>query len=182
VPTLKNGSTIGIPSPPAILMPDGALIKPDIRDAERLQGFPADWTADAPERLRWSLVGNAVTTPVAAWLGERLSAPGRYDRARDGEWTRLRGSFPKAARFDGQSRKVVDIGPFPVWAKRRPLHRFLQFPGAPLSARATAGFLSRAEASTLRFAPGFLDAVRAHLARARAADARNGGSFRIAAE
>ncbi|MEB2353340.1 MAG: DNA cytosine methyltransferase, partial [Burkholderiaceae bacterium] len=39
VPTLKNGSTIGIPSPPAILMPDGSLIKPDIRDGERLQGF-----------------------------------------------------------------------------------------------------------------------------------------------
>jgi DNA (cytosine-5)-methyltransferase 1 len=32
-----------------------------------------------------------------------------------------------------------------------------------LSARATAGFLKRAEASRLHFAPGFLDAVRAHL-------------------
>ena len=33
VPTLKNGSTIGIPSPPAILMPTGVVIQPDIRDA-----------------------------------------------------------------------------------------------------------------------------------------------------
>lgn len=47
VPTLKNGSTIGIPSPPAILMPDGRVIQPDIRDAERLQGFGENWTEAA---------------------------------------------------------------------------------------------------------------------------------------
>jgi DNA (cytosine-5)-methyltransferase 1 len=45
IPTMKNGSTVGIPSPPAVLMPDGTVVTPDIRDAERLQGFPADWTA-----------------------------------------------------------------------------------------------------------------------------------------
>src|SRR5947208_3159878 len=76
VPTLKNGSTIGIPSPPAILLPSGRIIKPDIRDAERLQGFRADWTRPA-ERVarkgaRWKLVGNAVTVTVAEWIGERL--------------------------------------------------------------------------------------------------------------
>lgn len=47
VPTLKNGSTIGIPSPPAILLPDGNLVKPTIEDAERMQGFEAGWTAPA---------------------------------------------------------------------------------------------------------------------------------------
>src|SRR4051812_24746922 len=41
VPTLKGGSSVGIPSPPAIWLPDGRFITPDIRDAERLQGFPA---------------------------------------------------------------------------------------------------------------------------------------------
>lgn len=165
VPTLKNGSTVGIPSPPAILMPSGAIIKPDIRDAERLQGFPEDWTASAPERLRWSLVGNAVTAPVGAWLGRRLRAPGQYDSERDRPWAMKRGGFPSAARFDGEKRKVVDIGAFPVWADRPPLHQFLRYPGSPLSMRATAGFLSRAEASRLRFAPGFLEAVRSHLER-----------------
>src|SRR4029077_8254229 len=44
IPTLKGGSTVGIPSPPAILLPSGRIVKPDIRDAERLQGFRADWT------------------------------------------------------------------------------------------------------------------------------------------
>jgi len=44
VPTLKNGSTIGIPSPPAIWIPAQDLFgTPDIRDAERMQGFPVDW-------------------------------------------------------------------------------------------------------------------------------------------
>jgi len=161
IPTLKNGSTVGIPSPPAILMPDGRVIKPDIKDAERLQGFAPDWTASAPERLRWSLVGNAVTVPVAAWLGKRLQKPGSYALDRDRPWST--GTFPRAARYDGKSRLEVDIGGFPLWKKRLPLHRFLGFKGTLLSVRATAGFLSRAEASSLRFVPGFLDRVRAHL-------------------
>jgi DNA (cytosine-5)-methyltransferase 1 len=167
VPTLKNGSTIGIPSPPAILLPSGAIIKPDIRDVERLQGFPEGWTSIAPERSRWSLVGNAVTVPVATWLGHRLNEPGFYYTEMDSPWSVPRGSFPKAARFDGNRRHVVDIGAFPVWAERQPLHEFLRHKGVPLSVRATAGFLARAEASSLRFVPGFLDAVREHLCRMR---------------
>jgi DNA (cytosine-5)-methyltransferase 1 len=144
-------------------MPDGRIIKPDIRDAERLQGFPTDWTNEASERLRWSLVGNAVSVPVAAWLGKRLKKPGTYDTKRDHNWPTKLGSFPRAARFDGKTRYVVQIGDFPVWKKRPPLHEFLRHEGTMLSVRATAGFLSRAEASSLRFVPGFLDAVRAHL-------------------
>lgn len=171
VPTLKNGSTVGIPSPPAILMPDGRIIKPDIRDAERLQGFAEDWTAAAPERSRWSLAGNAVTVPVAAWLGRRLAKPGRFPRRLDRPWLAKPGSFPKAARFDGITRHAVEIGGFPIYAARQPLHQFLRYEGMPLSTRGTAGFLSRAEASSLRFVPGFLDAVRAHLDRSRRIDA-----------
>ncbi len=163
VPTLKNGSTVGIPSPPAILLPDGRIIKPDIRDVERLQGFPSDWTASAPERSRWSLVGNAVSVPVAAWLGNRLKKPGTYTTDRDRAWPTKQRSFPRAARYDGTARHAVEISDFPIFAKRQPLHEFLRNPGAPLSVRATAGFLSRAQASSLRFVPGFLDAVRAHL-------------------
>jgi DNA (cytosine-5)-methyltransferase 1 len=165
IPTLKNGSTIGIPSPPAILLPTGDIVKPDVRDAERLQGFPADWTAVAPERQRWSLIGNAVTVPIARWLGHRLQMPGFYDQERDREWVRSSGAFPRAARYDGKRRYIVDIGDFPVWIARSPLDRFLDYPGVPLSVRATSGFLSRAEASSLRFMPGFLNAVRGHLLR-----------------
>jgi DNA (cytosine-5)-methyltransferase 1 len=176
IPTLKNGSTVGIASPPAIMLRDGVIITPDIRDAERLQGFDADWTRIAEEvarpSLRWSLVGNAVTAPVADWLGSRLADPGQYAPWRDYELP-LDGRWPKAARYDGARRYAVDIGGFPVWCDRPALVDFLQFSGKLLSARATRGFLSRTERGSLRFVPGFRDRVRAHLARMeRVSDSR----------
>ena len=167
IPTLKNGSTIGIASPPAILLPSGQVVTPDIRDAERLQGFAAGWTEAAATvgraSLRWALVGNAVTVPVAKWLGERLAEPGVYEPDRDRELAEA-ARWPKAARFDGDRRRRVEIGAFPVWRPRAPLAEFLQYGGKPLSARATLGFLSRTERSSLRFPPGFLDRLRRHAA------------------
>ncbi len=171
VPTLKNGSTVGIPSPPAILMPDGAIVTPDIRDAERLQGFAADWTRPAEEaglgRLRWALVGNAVSVPVAAWIGGRCEAPGHHDTARDRaleSGTR----WPAAARFDGDRRWAVTISSHPVALPRPSLRDFLDHPGKPLSLRATAGFLTRLQRSQLRMPPGFVERIAAHLERMRA--------------
>lgn len=176
VPTLKNGSTLGIPSPPAILLPNGDLIQPDLRDAERLQGFAEDWTAPAAEvgraSLRWSLVGNAVTVPVAEWLGLRLATPPGYERScsrampSDGRW-------PVAARFDGMRRLMVAVGGMPIWRERQALHHFLHYPGRLLSERATAGFLSRAETSSLRLLTDeFKNRVRSHLANMQ--DRRSG--------
>lgn len=166
VPTLKNGSTVGIASPPAIMLPHGFIVTPDIRDAERLQGFPVDWTAPASEvgrsSLRWSLVGNAVSVPVAEWLGHKLSTPGRFEHGRDRPLAE-NGRWPIAARFDGKIRHRVEIGKYPVWLERPALAEFLRFVGKPLSERATRGFLSRTERSSLRFVPGFLDRVRQHL-------------------
>ncbi len=166
VPTLKNGSTVGIASPPAILLPDGRIVTPDIRDAERLQGFPVGWTEPASREsrasLRWSLVGNAVSVPVASWLGKSLTHPGCYDDHRDRPLS-SDGRWPRAARFDGDMRKAVEIGSFPVWRERAQLAEFLLYEGKPLSARATRGFLSRTERSSLRFVPGFLERVRSHL-------------------
>jgi DNA (cytosine-5)-methyltransferase 1 len=172
VPTLKNGSTLGIASPPAILLPGGAVVTPDIRDAERLQGFPAGWTEPAETLARpswrWSLVGNAVSVPVAQWAGERLANPGRYDRGRDRAPLAADARWPRAARFDGTLRRAVEISDFPLWRERAPLHLFLDHPGKPLSARASAGFLSRTERARLKFAPGFREAVAAHLSAMRA--------------
>jgi DNA (cytosine-5)-methyltransferase 1 len=173
IPTMKNGSTVGIPSPPAVLLPDGRVITPDIRDAERLQGFPADWTRPAETAgrasLRWSLVGNAVTAPVADWLGGRLNAPGRYEAGRDAELEREK-RWPRAARFDGSRRRAVRIGACPVWRPRPPLARFLEYPGKPLSARATRGFLDRTQRGSLRFVSGFRERLRSHLAAMEIAD------------
>jgi len=168
VPTLKGGSTIGIPSPPAIWDPlDHSITTPDIRDAERLQGFDADWTAAALEDPevrrghRWKLVGNAVSVPVAKWIGSRLARPG-------GELPSstplTRGMvWPRAAW--GYKKKVylVDVSGWPVREQASPLRDFLQFPRALLSHRAAAGFLSRARVSCLRFEDGFLDDVSRHV-------------------
>lgn len=171
IPTLKNGSTVGIASPPAILLPTGEVITPDIRDAERLQGFPENWTkpAEAVGRgaLRWALVGNAVSVPVAKWLGGRLAAPKDYAVERDGELF-ASGRWPRAARFDGDRRHAVTINAYPVWKKRPALTDFLRHEGKPLSARAARGFIARTERATLRFPEGFQDLVRAHLRRMEA--------------
>lgn len=44
-------------------------------ECERLQGFPDDWTRvpnDTPDSRRYAAIGDAVTVPVAQWIGERL--------------------------------------------------------------------------------------------------------------
>jgi DNA (cytosine-5)-methyltransferase 1 len=168
IPTLKGGSSLGIPSSPAMLMANGEIATPDIRDAERLQGFPANWTRPAQavtkKGHRWKLVGNAVTVPAAAWIGRRLRTPGRlldFDTVQLEDHT----NWPTAAWNVGEGRVRVFASEWPVRRQHRPLEPFLRFPTAPLSAKATAGFLGRAEAAKLRFAHGFLDAIRAHLER-----------------
>jgi len=172
IPTLKGGSTIGIPSPPGIRFPDGFIGVPEIRDAERLQGFVADWTAPAVESgtrkgARWKLVGNAVNVPVARWIGNRLLAPEPYDASHDEELADGGGPWPRAAW--GANGRVwrADVSPWPVRKPYQHLAGFLEYEVAPLSRRATEGFLRRARESTLRFAPGFLDDVAAHLDRVR---------------
>lgn len=167
VPTLKNGSTIGIPSPPAVLMPNGRVIKPGIRDAERLQGFEPDWTAPAETvarpSSRWGLVGSAVSVPVAKWVGDRLAFPGTYDRSRDaGEASA--GRAPRAARFDGKRRLAVRIGTDPLGVRPIGLVEFLtdREGQSDLSLKATLGFLARTRRAKLRFVPGFIEAVERH--------------------
>jgi DNA (cytosine-5)-methyltransferase 1 len=173
VPTLKGGSTIGIPSPPAIWDEvNSRITTPDIRDAERLQGFEADWTLPAVEvkgvrnSHRWKLVGNAVSVPVARWIGERLGKPGHSLNH-----TNLRlasgGAWPRAAwGRNGESFKA-DVSMWPVRTRREHLANFLMFPQRDLSERASAGFLSRADGSSLSFHPSFLETVRQHVNRMR---------------
>lgn len=176
VPTLKGGSTVGIPSPPAIWVRDAAIgrqiVTPTIEDAEALQGFPRGWTEPAqPDGKRngprWKLVGNAVTVGVSHWLGTRLANPGepildctRFDKRR----------WPTAA---WGSAGEAWASPLSMWPVAAPYTHLLDIvdveKAAPLSVRATAGFLSRTERSTLRFDPDFLVALKDHL-RARTAE------------
>ncbi len=169
VPTLKGGSTVGIPSPPAIWMPDGRIVTPDIRDAERLQGFPVNWTKPA-ERVgrasfRWKLVGNAVTVRVAKWVGDRLAEP-----ADDRPWGIPMGPvdrpWPKAAFGDAlRGRFAVDVTTWPVTTRQQPLEEFLRYEPKELSHKATTGFERRFSSSTLRAPDEFRAALRAHIER-----------------
>lgn len=157
VPTLKGGSGLSIPSPPAIWL-SGRIATPHIRDAERLQGFPADWTRPASQLLgtdrpRWKLVGNAVSVPVAEWIGQRLANPGEVVvDAGGGRWAG--GSWPDAAWGESRgSGRVI----YEVPASDRPLRLdlssvgdFLEDEPADLSPRATSGFLNRLWRSRLR--------------------------------
>lgn len=168
VPTLKGGSTIGIASPPAVRLTDGrGVVTPGITDAERLQGFDADWTLPALDVAgtlpgqRWKLIGNAVSTRMSAWVADRLAAPVRYNGSEDlplqpGD------SWPMAAWGNNGVAHRAEVGMWPIEAPYEHLEDFLR-DTRPLSARATAGFLRRARAGSLRFVPGFLDDVAEHL-------------------
>ena len=178
VPTLKGGSAIGIPAPPAIMLPDLAVVTPDIRDGERLQGFSPGWTdiervlprfneAKFNARKRWILVGNAVNVEVSSWLGQRLAHPQKY-LGSPGEPLLSGESWPQAAWYDGRIRRKVSVSAWPVRIERQALAKFLRFSGQPLSLRATSGFFLRARNSRLRFAAGFLSAIERHLRRMEA--------------
>jgi DNA (cytosine-5)-methyltransferase 1 len=152
VPTLKGGSTVGIPSPPGIWMPDGSFVKPDIRDAERLQGLEPDWTRPAEETCRtghrWKLVGNAISVPVAKWLGNRLlSDPG--DRPAFAATFDPGSTWPRAAFKADGPRLAVKASTWPVRLSAPPLREFLRYPTKPLSEKALAGFYSRLSRSSL---------------------------------
>lgn len=168
VPPLKSGSSAGGAIPPAIVLStNGAVVKPHIRDAERMQGFRADWTQAAKsERDRWRLVGNAVTVPVAEWLGRRLANPPTL-KTLDSVALSTGQVWPRAAFNVDGARRGTSLSPFPVFKERQPLIDFLCHTAAPLSERATSGFLSRARASTLNFPSGFLDRVENHLHQMR---------------
>lgn len=169
VPTLKNGSTIGIASPPAVLLPTGEIVKPGIRDAERMQGFPPEWTKPAEDvarpSVRWRLVGNAVTVDVAEWIGHRLITPGRYEESLDDQLRPGR-PWPRAAYNVGNGRAFSDASAWPIARCGLHLHEFLEADGVtPLSAKAISGFLSRYEQGSLRKRERFLKALYAHKAR-----------------
>ena len=72
--TSKHARGIGRSHSTNLITTDGKVRRITPLEAERMQGFPAGWTlvdgaADAP---RYRAIGNAVTVPVAQWLGERI--------------------------------------------------------------------------------------------------------------
>jgi DNA (cytosine-5)-methyltransferase 1 len=170
VPTLKGGSTIGIPSPPAIWNPDGKpghrIVVPDIEDAERMQGFPRGWTEPANavgvrKGVRWKLVGNAVTVGVSSWVGGRLLDPG--EPVHSGTRMRSGQRWPRAAFGSKGKRWAMETSMWPQRRRYVHLRKLVDLEACqPLSARGAAGFLLRTQRGNLRFADGFLEDVAEH--------------------
>jgi DNA (cytosine-5)-methyltransferase 1 len=171
LPTLKGGSSLGIPSPPAIWVRNARagrqIVTPLIEDAEALQGFPRGWTLAAkPDGKRsgprWQLVGNAVSVGVSHWLGTRLAEPSDDFVDASIEFDKRR--WPKAA-WGGKGKAYMS--PASMWPIARPYTHLLDEVDAdkavPLSLRATSGFLSRVERSKLRFDPEFVVALKGHI-------------------
>ena len=169
IPPLKGGSTIGIPSAPAILRVDGFVGTPSLHDAERLQGFPAGWTEGAENvvrsTFRWKLIGNAVSVPVAEWIGRKLIQPAPYDWSRD---EAMGVKWPDAAWSIGGRRYRSDVSDSPLGIRGAGLDGFIAEPMKPLSRKAVEGFLSRARAGNLRYPEGFLSALQSYRDRVSA--------------
>lgn len=180
IPTFKGGSTVGIPSAPAVWLPGAEpelrFVTPSISDAEELQGFERGWTAAAGDRAgrngpRWKLVGNAVTTGVAEWVARRLAAPGTFDRESQ-PWAGS-GGWPVAAW--GESGRVFRVGvsEFPTQACYRHLREVVRVEQAhPLTHRSAAGFWNRLQRGNLGRHPGFRADVGDYVAATRPARER----------
>ena len=162
IPPLKVGSSLGIPSAPAVLFPDGEVLMPSLRACERLQGFPSGWTDPAAngekKDPRWRLVGNAVSVPVALWVAERINAPGEvrdYELTDEDRWQR----WPDAAwNVDGR-RVGVAASDRPILTEIASISQFRDETWTRLSDRALNGFISRAVGGGLKMPDGFIAAL-----------------------
>ena len=120
-PTLKGGSKLGIASPPGVWLPGAdagaAIVRPSIEAGERLQGFRAGWTAQRrPRGQRWKLVGNAVTVPVAEWIGGRLVEPGEPVSVRSRTRLTSADAGPRPRRVSPASVRQWDVSEAPLEA------------------------------------------------------------------
>jgi DNA (cytosine-5)-methyltransferase 1 len=170
VPPIKGGSSLSIPSPPAIWdISNDFFGTPSIRDAERLQGFPIDWTKSIEDigfhkNKRWKLVGNAVNTKVSTWIGSKIMSNEKYEI----DATRISLSkckpWPKAAF--GENKKIMEVNCsfYPEGINYTPILEFLKDPLVPLSKKATLGFLKRVKESILiKYPPEFINSLEKYL-------------------
>ncbi|MCP2247677.1 DNA cytosine methyltransferase [Lentzea aerocolonigenes] len=171
-PTLKGGSSLGIPSPPAIWLPGDSdqprFVVPTVEDAEALQGFDRGWTAPAVDDdrrngPRWKLVGNAVTVGVAKWVAERIHNPGDFDESRFTQNTAKR-RWSSAGWGEGDQAWSVKISEFPRQETYKHLLDEIDVDMCtPLSHRAASGFWSRLQTTNLGRHPGFRDDMAAYV-------------------
>jgi len=170
VPTIKGGSALGIPSPPAIWRPStSAFGTPSIQDAERMFGFPANWTSAATKvssrsGARWKLVGNTICVPMVDWVADQIVSPKGLNANIYALSKQER--LPIAAFGSKRHRYGVDVSAWATNQNSPSLSSFLKYEMKPLSLRAASGFYNRAlESTAIRFADGFLDSMADYISR-----------------
>lgn len=171
-PTLKGGSTIGLPSAPAVWVPNAEpgrkLLLPSLEAGERLQGFDSGWTDAAhvagEHDPRWKLIGNAVTTGVGAWVGRRLALDTDETDTWESEPVDLRRTWPSAASgAPGQPPRKALVSKWPEVTPMTSLEALVDDAWTPLSYRATKGFLKRVDEAGRELPPAFSDDLEGHL-------------------
>ena len=50
-------------------------------ECERLNGFPDNWTAGMPVRMRYFTMGNALVVPLVKAMGRRITALAEIDQS-----------------------------------------------------------------------------------------------------
>ena len=163
IPPLKVGSSLGIPSAPAVLFPDGEVLMPSLSGCERLQGFPPGWTSISGDHVgrkpEWRMIGNAVSVPVARWVAERIKAPGVCQHFATTSISEGK-KWPDAAWNIGAGRVGILASDWPIRIPAQSISTFRDSGWSRLSDRALDGFIKRAEAGGLKVPAGFIDALK----------------------
>ena len=170
IPPLKCGSSLGLPSSPAIWdIHNNFFGTPTIKDAERLQGFPEGWTDvlvqnGFKDNKRWKLVGNAVNTKVSNWVGNRLEH-GIIEKLPDERLFRTNlKPWPKAAISYNGGVMGVKASFYPNGINYVPILEFLNHPMKPLSLKATLGFEKRVlESELIKYPETFKQSIKTYL-------------------
>lgn len=171
IPPLKCGSSLGLPSAPAIWDIENDFFGcPSIHDAERLQGFPVDWSKPIEiegfkKSFRWKVLGNAVNVSVSSWVAQRLNDKNLESFDSNSATPKKSKKWAKAA-FQDYGSKIynLELSPYPLGINYTPIMSFLSEPLVPLSLKATLGFLKRVESSTLiKYPTEFIDSINKYL-------------------
>lgn len=135
VPTLKVGSSLSIPSPPAIHFRHVTRkVSPD--EALRLQGFDPGQFPDLKKTHAYSMAGNAVARPVGQWVFDSVGSASSPPLTIEGF-----GFTGDHGFVEGGVRKVVAHPPTPLASN---LQDFVDLEDTePMSERAAAGLLRR---------------------------------------
>jgi len=135
VPTLKVGSSLSIPSPPAVFV-EGLVRKITAEEALVLQGFdPSEFEAVSSKAIH-RMVGNAVARPVGEWV---MSTPD-VNESPEFHVSSFGAITPSGVYSDGEILGIQHAEP----QLATNLGSFLDLTiSEPLSVRAATGLLSR---------------------------------------